>query len=58
MFLGIYFPNGKRSAERLRYKMEFYDAFLDYVDNLRQQGRNVVVCATSTPHTRRSTWRA
>ena len=51
VFLGIYFPNGKRSAERLRYKMEFYDAFLDYVDNLRREGRNVVVCGdVNTAH--------
>ena len=51
VFLGIYFPNGKRSAERLQYKMEFYDAFLDYVDNLRKQGRNVVVCGdVNTAH--------
>ena len=26
----IYFPNGQMSSERLAYKMEFYDAFLDY----------------------------
>ena len=51
VLLGIYFPNGKRSAERLRYKMEFYDAFLDYVGNLRQDGRNVVVCGdVNTAH--------
>ncbi len=51
VFLGIYFPNGKRSADRLRYKIEFYDAFLSYVDNLRQQGRNVVVCGdVNTAH--------
>ena len=51
VLLGIYFPNGKRSAERLRYKMEFYDAFLDYVENLRQEGRSVVVCGdVNTAH--------
>ena len=51
VFLGIYFPNGKRSADRLRYKMEFYDAFLDYVDNLRKEGRNVIVCGdVNTAH--------
>ncbi len=51
VLLGIYFPNGKRSAERLRYKMEFYDAFLDYVQNLRQEGRSVVVCGdVNTAH--------
>ena len=51
VFLGIYFPNGKRSAERLRYKMEFYDAFLGYVDDLRTEGRSVVVCGdVNTAH--------
>ena len=51
VFLGIYFPNGKRSADRLRYKMEFYDAFLDYVQNLRSEGRNVLVCGdVNTAH--------
>ena len=51
VLLGIYFPNGKRSAERLRYKMEFYDAFLDYVEALRKEGRNVVVCGdVNTAH--------
>ena len=52
VLLGIYFPNGKRSAERLQYKMDFYDAFLDYVDGLTAQGRQVVVCGdVNTAHT-------
>ena len=51
VLLGIYFPNGKRSAERLRYKMEFYDAFLAYVESLRRDGRSVVVCGdVNTAH--------
>ena len=51
VFLGIYFPNGKQSAERLRYKMEFYDAFLEYVDKLRREGRSVIVCGdVNTAH--------
>ena len=51
VLLGIYFPNGKRSADRLRYKMEFYDSFLEYVDDLRRKGRNVVVCGdVNTAH--------
>ena len=50
--LGIYFPNGKASQERLDYKMGFYDAFLDYVDRLRSQGKKVVVCGdVNTAHT-------
>jgi exodeoxyribonuclease-3 len=47
----IYFPNGKSSAERLAYKMEFYDAFLDFVDRLKNEGRNIVVCGdVNTAH--------
>jgi exodeoxyribonuclease III len=50
--LDIYFPNGKASQERLDYKMAFYDAFLDYVDRLRSQGKKVIVCGdVNTAHT-------
>lgn len=42
--LNIYFPNGQSSRERLTYKMEFYDAFLELVDQLTSQGKSVVVC--------------
>ncbi len=49
--LNIYFPNGKMSPERLQYKMDFYDAFLKYVEKLRKQGKNVVVCGdVNTAH--------
>lgn len=48
----IYFPNGKASAERLQYKMEFYAAFLEYVENVTKNGRNVVICGdVNTAHT-------
>jgi len=40
----IYFPNGKQSQERLDYKLDFYDTFLAYADNLKVKGKNVVVC--------------
>jgi len=33
----VYFPNGKMNAERLRFKMEFYQAFLDHIQRLRKQ---------------------
>ncbi|HCP24721.1 MAG: exodeoxyribonuclease III [SAR202 cluster bacterium] len=47
----IYFPNGKRSAERLKYKMEFYAAFLEYAENIRKSGKHVVVCGdVNTAH--------
>ncbi|BAI61201.1 exodeoxyribonuclease [Methanocella paludicola SANAE] len=52
VLLSIYFPNGKMSQERLDYKMGFYDAFLDYVDKLKAEGRKVVVCGdVNTAHT-------
>lgn len=42
--LNVYFPNGKKDAARLRYKMDFYHAFLAYTDALRARGRKLVVC--------------
>lgn len=39
-----YYPNGKASAERLQYKLDFYEAFLDYANDLKKKGKNVVVC--------------
>ncbi len=42
--LNIYFPNGKQSQERLDYKMAFYDATLDYCQQLRSQGKKLVIC--------------
>lgn len=39
-----YLPNGKASQERLRYKMEYKEAFLDYANGLRAAGKSVVFC--------------
>jgi exodeoxyribonuclease-3 len=50
-FLNIYFPNGGSGDVRLRYKLEFYDAFLKYVSGLVTQGRRVVFCGdVNTAH--------
>ncbi len=40
----IYYPNGQRSEERLQYKLGFYDVFLEHAENLRKQGKRIVVC--------------
>jgi exodeoxyribonuclease-3 len=40
----IYFPNGQRDAERLDYKMRFYDAFLELSDELKKSGKAVITC--------------
>lgn len=51
VLFNIYFPNGKMSPERLQYKMDFYDAFLEYANDLKSQGRNIVVCGdVNTAH--------
>jgi len=44
LLFNIYFPNGKMSEERLKYKLDFYEVFLDHVNHLRDQGNNIIVC--------------
>lgn len=52
MLLNVYFPNGGMSDERLRYKLDFYDAFLCHMEALRSAGRSLVVCGdVNTAHT-------
>lgn len=51
VLFNIYFPNGKASSERLDYKMEFYDAFLEYADTLKGKGRKLIICGdVNTAH--------
>ena len=51
VLFNIYFPNGKASAERLQYKMDFYDAFLDKAEAVNKQGKNIVICGdVNTAH--------
>ena len=40
----VYFPNGKMSEERLKYKMDFYDVFLDFVDSIKARGEKLIIC--------------
>jgi exodeoxyribonuclease-3 len=35
--LNVYFPNGKKNEERLQFKMDFYDTFLAYAEDLRKE---------------------
>ncbi len=49
--LNVYFPNGGGGPERLKYKLEFYDAFLKYIEGLRRNGKQVVFCGdVNTAH--------
>jgi len=51
LLFNVYFPNGKASKERLQYKLDFYDAFLEYVNGFVGKGLNVVICGdVNTAH--------
>ena len=39
----VYFPNGQMNALRLKFKLEYYDAFLEYAEDLRKK-KPIVVC--------------
>ncbi len=50
-FFNIYFPNGKRSKERLEYKLEFYENFLEYIIKLQNEGKSIIFCGdVNTAH--------
>lgn len=42
ILINCYFPNGGGGSERLKYKLEFYDAFLDFVNKLKKEGHNII----------------
>lgn len=42
--INIYFPNGGGPAERLKYKLAFYDHFLEFVEELRKKDPNIIFC--------------
>ncbi len=51
VLLNVYFPNGGGGPERLKYKLEFYDAFLLYIEKLRKSGKQVIFCGdVNTAH--------
>jgi len=43
IFFNVYFPNGQMSEERLQYKLDFYNAFFNYTDEYKKQGRSVII---------------
>lgn len=42
VLLGVYFPNGGGGPERLQYKLDFYDAFLEHIEKLRGEGKKII----------------
>jgi exodeoxyribonuclease III len=43
LLFNVYFPNGQSGDIRLSYKLEFYDAFLDHIVALKNQGEKLVI---------------
>jgi exodeoxyribonuclease-3 len=39
-----YYPNGGQGPHRLKYKLEFYEAFLKFILKLRKNGERVIFC--------------
>ena len=51
VLINTYFPNGGEDPARLKYKLEFYDAFLKYIEKLKKQGKTVIFCGdVNTAH--------
>lgn len=51
VLLNCYFPNGGGGPERLKYKLDFYDHFLEFIEKLRKQGKKIIVCGdVNTAH--------
>jgi exodeoxyribonuclease-3 len=51
VLLNCYFPNGGGGSERLKYKLDFYDNFLLFIEKLRKAGHKIIVCGdVNTAH--------
>jgi len=47
----VYFPNGKQGTERLKYKLDFYNAFFNYLESRRRRGEKLIFCGdVNTAH--------
>jgi exodeoxyribonuclease-3 len=51
VLFNIYYPNGKARAERLKYKLDFYEAFQKYAVSLLKKGKKIIICGdVNTAH--------
>ncbi|MFH0957747.1 MAG: exodeoxyribonuclease III, partial [Pseudomonadota bacterium] len=44
ILINCYFPNGGGAPERLHYKLDFYDHFLDFINKLHMEQPNIILC--------------
>lgn len=48
----IYYPNGGAGNKRVPFKMKFYHAFLENIEDLRSKGKKLIICGdVNTAHT-------
>jgi exodeoxyribonuclease-3 len=51
VLLNVYFPNGGGGPDRLRFKLEFYEKFLEYIEKIRKEQPNIIFCGdVNTAH--------
>jgi exodeoxyribonuclease-3 len=51
MLCNVYFPNGGGGPERLKYKLDFYEEFLDFIESYRKKGKEIIFCGdVNTAH--------
>ncbi len=43
VFFNIYFPNGQMGEDRLKFKLDFYEAFFSCADKYKNLGRSVII---------------
>src|SRR6266446_5089010 len=44
VLFNVYFPNGGRGPERVKYKLDFYEELFKRAEELRKQNKNIVIC--------------
>lgn len=42
--LNVYFPNGQRDDIRLQYKLDFYNDFFNFCEELKKEGKPLIIC--------------
>lgn len=43
VLFNVYFPNGQMNDDRLKFKMDFYDAMLETAKKVRRRGQGVII---------------
>lgn len=51
ILFNVYFPNGGMGPERLKYKMDFYNAFLKMIESYKKKDKKIIFCGdVNTAH--------